>query len=137
MKKDKIKRVSLILGEVFLLAILLLTYFSSTIDSMLIPNVKTTEVMRGELTEEGYFYDQQNRFLIPVKAVSNFGDSASVFVINWIDGDYYADEIDVEIYGSDGMYYEVNAPDLHGGNRIIYSTSKPLTSGDRVYVVEE
>ncbi len=137
MKKDKIKRISLILGVVFFLVILLLTYFSSTIDAMLIPNVKTTEVMRGELSEEGYYYNQQDRFLIPVKAVSDFGDSSSVFVINWVNGDYYAEEVSVQILSSDEMYYEVNAPGLHGGNRIIYSTSKPLTSGDRVYVVED
>ncbi|MBQ7386044.1 MAG: hypothetical protein IJW04_06015 [Ruminococcus sp.] len=137
MKKDKIKRVSLVLGILFLLVVLFLTYFSSTIDAMLIPNVKTTEVMRGELSEEGYYYNQQDRFLIPVKAVSGFGETGTVFVINWIDGDYYANEIEVQIIGSDGMYYEVYASGLHGGNRIIYSTSKSLTDVDRVYVVED
>ncbi len=136
MKKDKIKRFSLIAGVVFLLIVLFLTYFSSTIDAMLIPNVKTTEVMRTSLSEENHGYNQEDRFLIPVKAVTGFGDSGTVFVINWIDGAYYADEITVQIVGTDGMYYEVLASGLHGGNRIIYSTSKSLKSGDRVYVVE-
>ncbi|MBR3988793.1 MAG: hypothetical protein IKK10_05760 [Clostridia bacterium] len=136
MKKDKVKKVSLILGVVFFLVILLLTYFSSTIDAMLIPNVKTTEVIRVESDSEHGVYGHEDRFLVPIKAVSGFGDSGTVFVINWINGEYYADEISVQIVNDDGMYYEVLSSGLHGGNRIIYSTSKALTSGDRVYVVE-
>lgn len=136
MKKDKIKKVSLILFIVFFLVLLFLTYFSSTIDAMLIPNVKTTEVMRASLSEEGMMYSQEDRFLIPVKAVNDFGDNAAVYVVNWIDGDYYVGVADVQIINTDGMYYEVVSSDLHGGNQIIYSTSKSLQSGDRVYVVE-
>lgn len=136
MKKDKIKKVSLILFVVFFLVLLFLTYFSSTIDAMLIPNVKTTEVMRASLSEEGMMYSQEDRFLIPVKAVNDFGDNATVYVVNWIDGDYYVGVADVQIINTDGMYYEVVSSDLHGGNQIIYSTSKSLQSGDRVYVVE-
>lgn len=136
MKKDKIKRISLIAGVVFFLVILLLTYFSSTIDAMLIPNVKTTEVIRVESDKEHGMYGGEDRFLVPIKAVSGFGDGGTVFVINWVNGEYYVDEISVQILNDDGMYYEVNSSGLHGGNRIIYSTSKPLTSGDRVYVVE-
>lgn len=136
MKKDKIKKLSLVAGIVFFLVVLFLTYFSSTIDAMLIPNVKTTEVVRASLEEENV-YNREDRFIIPIKAVSGFGDTGTVFVINWIDGAYYANEMTVQIIGSDGMYYEVFASGLHGGNRIIYSTSKSLTDGDRVYVVEE
>ncbi len=136
MKKDKIKRISLIAGVVFFLVILFLTYFSSTIDAMLIPNVKTTEVMRVESDTEHGMYGYEDRFLVPIKAVSGFGDSGTVFVINWINGEYYADEISVQIVNDDGMYYEVISSELYGGNRIIYSTSKALTSGDRVYIVE-
>ncbi len=136
MKKDKIKRISLIAFIVFFLVVLFLTYFSSTIDAMLIPNVKTTEVVRASLTEENHYYNQEDRFIIPIKAVNGFGDIGTIFVISWIDGAYYANERTVQIIGSDGMYYEVYAAGVNGGNRVIYSTSKSLTDGDRVYVVE-
>lgn len=136
MKKDKIKKFSLIFGVVFFLLLLFLTYFSSTIDKMLIPNVKTTEVVRASLSEEGMMYSQEDRFLVPVKAVSDFGDNSTVYTVNWVDGDYYVGVADIQIIDTDGMYYEVTSSGLYGGNRIIYSTSKSLQSGDRVYVVE-
>ncbi|MBQ8795090.1 MAG: hypothetical protein IJZ54_01575 [Clostridia bacterium] len=136
MKKDKIKKFSLIFGVVFFLLLLFLTYFSSTIDKMLIPNVKTTEVVRASLSEEGMMYSQEDRFLVPVKAVSDFGDNSTVYTVNWVDGDYYVGVADIQIIDTDGMYYEVTSSGLYGGNQIIYSTSKSLQSGDRVYVVE-
>ena len=137
MKNDKIKRISLILGVVFLLGLLFLTYFSSTIDAMLLPNVKTTEVQRVDNSEEGHYYGRQDLFLVPVKAVSGFGSSGTVYVVNWVDGSYYANSVTVQIISSDGMYYQVESSGLYGGNRIIYSTSKSLENGDRVFVVEE
>lgn len=137
MKKDKIKRASLIAGVLFLLVMLFLTYFSSTIDAMLVPNVKVTEVMRVESDSEHGMHGYSDRFLVPVKAVSGFGDFGTVYVINWIGDAYYASAVNVQILSSDGMYYEVEASGLNGGNRVIYSTSKNLESGDRVFVVEE
>lgn len=139
MKKDKIKKISLILGVVFFLVVLFLTYFSSTIDAMLIPNVKVTEVIRVDPESEGGIYSRQDKFLVPIKAVSGFGDFGTVFVVNSNLGDdkCYVNEVAIQILGDDGMYYEVTSSSLNGGNRVIYSTSKALESGDRVYIVEE
>lgn len=137
MKKDKVKKISLIAFIVFLSGMLFLTYFSGTIDAMLLPNVKTTEVIRVESNEEGNYYNQGNSFLVPVKAVSDFGGNATVYVVNWLDGNYYANAVNVTVLDTDGMYYEVDSSALNGGIRVVYNTSKPLTSGDRVYVVEE
>lgn len=137
MKKDKVKKISLVAFIVFLLGMLFLTYFSGTIDAMLIPNVKTTEVIRGVLTEEGFKYSQEDRFLVPIKAVSGFGSSGTVFVTSSYGGSYYVNEVSVQILGDDGMYYEVVSSGLNGGNHVVYSASKNISSGDRVFVVEE
>lgn len=139
MKKDKIKRISLILGVVFFLVILFLTYFSSTIDAMLVPNVKVTEVIRIDPDSEHGIYHREDRFLVPIKAVSGFGEFGTVYVVNSSlgDGKCFVNQVDIQILGDDGMYYEVTSSSLNGGNRVVYSTSKDLQSGDRVYVVEE
>lgn len=137
MKKNKMKKASLILGVLFLLTLLFLTYFSGTIDAMLLPNVKTTEVIRGVLTEEGFEYSQQDRFLVPIKAVRGFGDFGTVFVTNWVGSSYYVNEVSVQIIGDDGMYYEVVSSGLFGGNHVVYSASKSIENGDRVFVLEE
>ena len=44
MKKDKLKKYALRFGIAFLIALALLTYFSTTIDNILLPQVKVTEV---------------------------------------------------------------------------------------------
>lgn len=138
MKKDRIKKISLIAGIVFFLVLLFLTYFSSTIDAMLVPNVKTTEVIRVEPESEHSMYGYEDRFLIPIKAVSGFGNGGTVYVVNfnWGDGSYFVSEVGIQIVNDDGMYYEVISSGLNGGNQIVYSTSKNLKNGDRVYVVE-
>ncbi len=139
MKKDKIKKISLILGVVFFLVLLFLTYFSSTIDAMLIPNVKVTEVIRIDPESEHGIYHHEDRFLVPIKAVSGFGDYGTVFVVNSNLGDdkCYVKEVGIQIISDDGMYYEVTSSSLSGGSRVVYNTSKDLQSGDRVYVLEE
>lgn len=139
MKKDKIKKISLILGVVFFLVLLFLTYFSSTIDAMLVPNVKVTEVIRIDPESEHGIYHHEDRFLVPIKAVSGFGDYGTVFVINSNLGDdkCYVNEVGIQILSDDGMYYEVTSSSLSGGSRVVYNTSKDLQSGDRVYVLEE
>ena len=139
MKKDKIKKFSLIFGVVFFLVLLFLTYFSSTIDAMLVPNVKVTEVIRIDPDSEHGIYHHEDRFLVPIKAVSGFGEFGTVFVVNSNLGDdkCYVNEVEIQILNDDGMYCEVTSSSLNGGSRVVYSTSKELKSGDRIYILEE
>lgn len=136
MKKDKLKKISLRVGIAFFLLLLFLTYFSSTIDTMLLPKVKTTEVIRGTLVKEENPNPNDDKFLIPISAVSDFGGSGSVYILNYTYEGYRVNEIGVKILRSDEMYYEVTSSELYGGNQVVYRTSKSIADGDRVYLEE-
>lgn len=137
MKKDKIKKYSIRFAIVFFIVLALLTYFSDTIDTMLLPKVKTTEVISGTLVETTNPND--NKYLIPISAVSGFGEDASVFVVKPYNenGDYKVYSETIHITDQDEMYCEVTADNLYGGMQIVYSTSKSISNGDRIYVEEE
>lgn len=135
MKNDKLKKICFRIGIAFFLALLFLTYFSSTIDTMLLPKVKTAEVIRGTLVEEENPNPNDDKFLVPISAVSGFGDSGTVYLLTNYDG-YRVNEVSVQILNSDGMYYEVASAGLYGGNQIVYSASKSISDGDRVCLEE-
>lgn len=135
MKKEKLKRYSIRFGVAFLIILALLTYFSSTINNMLLPQVKVTQIAYGTISGE---QSGDDRYLIPLSAVIAMGDTGSVFVI-------YTDEnkkttvseVTVNIENSDNLYYEVVSDDMYNGMEVIYSTSKSISNGDRVYILEE
>ena len=77
MKKDKLKKYSIRFGITFLIVIAFLTYFSGTIDNMLLPQVKVSDVAYGTINGE---QSQDDRYLIPISAVIAMGDTGSVFV---------------------------------------------------------
>lgn len=137
MKKDKLKKYSVRFAIAFFMVIALLTYFSDTIDTMLLPKVKTTEVISGVLDDSNN--SNESKYLIPLSAVSGFGDNACIYYLEKYNdnGDYKVYSENIEITNQDEMYYEVTANNLYGGMQIVYSTSKSISSGDRVYVEEE
>ena len=60
MKKDKLKKYSIRFGITFLIVIAFLTYFSGTIDNMLLPQVKVSDVAYGTINGE---QSQDDRYL--------------------------------------------------------------------------
>lgn len=135
MEKDKLKKYSMRFGVAFLIALAILTYFSSTIDNMLLPQVKVTEVMYGTIDGE---QSRDDRYLIPISAVTYMGDTGSVFALDTDEnGKTTVSEVTVNIENSDDLYYEVTSDNIYGGTAVVYSTSKSISSGDRVHVVEE
>lgn len=66
MKKDKLKKYSIRFGITFLIVIAFLTYFSGTIDNMLLPQVKVSDVAYGTINGE---QSRDDRYLIPLSAV--------------------------------------------------------------------
>ena len=136
MKKDKLKTISLRVGILFFILLVLLTYFSSTIDNMLLPKVKTTEVIRGTLVKEENPNPNDDKFLIPISAVSGFGGGGSVYILNKSYEGYIVNAVEIQILGSNEMYYEVTSSELYGGNQVVYKASKSIADGDRVYPEE-
>lgn len=135
MKKDKLKKYTIHFGMAFLIALALLTYFSTTIDNILLPQVKVTEVMYGTIDGE---QSSDDRYLLPISAVTDMGDTGSVFALNTDENNKTTvSEITVNIENSDDLYYEVTSDNLYGGIEVVYSTSKSISSGDRVHIVEE
>lgn len=135
MKKDKLKKYSIRFGTVFLIVLAVLTYFSSTIDNMLLPQVKVTQTSYG--TIDGV-QSSDDRYLIPVSAVTDMGGTGLVFYIRTDENNKTTvSEATVNIENSDDLYYEVTFDDMYGGMEIVYSTSKSISNGDRVYIVEE
>lgn len=135
MKKDKLKKISIRLGIAFLIVIAFLTYFSTTIDNMLLPQVKVTEVVYGTIDGE---QKSDDRYLTPISAVTVMGDTGSVFVTKTDENNKTTvSEVIVNIKNSDDLYYEVNSDEMYGGMKVVYSTSKSISSGDRVYILEE
>lgn len=137
MKKDKLKKHSIHFAVIFFLVIALLTYLSDTIDTMLLPKVKTTEIISGALVETTN--PNEDKYLVPLSAISGFGEDACVFVVQQYNekGDNKVRSESVYITNQDEMYCEVTADNLYAGMKIVYNTSKSINNGDRVYVEEE
>ena len=135
MKKDKLKSVVLKFSIVFFIVIALLTYFSKTINNMLLPKVKVSDVAYGTINGE---QSRDDRYLIPLSAVIAMGDTGSVFVTKTDENNKtIVSEATVNIKNSDDLYYEVTSDEMYGGMKVVYSTSKSISNGDRVYIVEE
>lgn len=136
MKSDKLKKYVVRFAIAFFLILAVLTYFSSTIDNMLLPKVKVTELSAGSLEEN--YQGMETRYLVPLSAVSGFGDSGSLYIINEEDPNKPTiTEYSVTIHGSDTLFYEVSGSGLWSGMQVVYSTSKDISGGDRVYIEEE
>lgn len=137
MMQHKLKKYSIRAGIIFLITLALLTYLSTTIDNMLLPKVKTSEVIAGTLSGENDG-DMKTKYLLPLSSVNSFGDSARVFVIDpYITDKTTVSEIFVTITGQDELYYEVTSNSLFSDMAVIYKTSKSISDGDRVYIEEE
>ncbi|MGN0498016.1 MAG: hypothetical protein ACI4F6_02940 [Acutalibacteraceae bacterium] len=137
MKESKLKKYSIRAGIVFLIMLALLTYLSGTIDNMLLPKVKTSDVIVGTLSGESGG-DMKTKYLLPLSSVDSFGDSGIVFVIDPYNTDKTkVSEISVTITGQDDLYYEVTSSSLFSNMKVIYKTSKSISDGDRVYIEEE
>lgn len=122
-------------GIIFFIVLALLTYFSRTIDNILLPQVKITEVVYGTIDGDVF---PEDRFLVPISSVTAFGKEGSVFIADTLsDGNTYVTEMQVKICRSDNFYYEVTSKDLHSTMQVVWSVSKPIESGDRVYVGEQ
>ena len=135
MKKEKLKKYSIRFGVAFFIVLAFLTYFSSTIDNMLLPQVKVSDVAYGTINGE---QSQDDRYLIPLSAVIAMGDTGSVFVTKTDENNKTTvSEATVNIKNSDDLYYEVTSDEMYGGMKVVYSTSKSISNGDRVYIVEE
>lgn len=137
MKESKLKKYSIRAGIVFLITLALLTYLSGTIDNMLLPKVKTSDVIVGTLSGENGG-DMKTKYLLPLSSVDSFGDSGIVFVIDPYNTDKTkVSEISVTITGQDDLYYEVTSNSLFSDMAVVYKTSKSISDGDRVYIEEE
>lgn len=131
MKQDKFKRLVVKFGVIFFIVILFLTYFSKTIDNLLLPKVKISDVMTGSLSE--YPDTMHTHYLLPLSSVI----SEEVYVI-------FADEkgkvtvnaVSVNICDSNDLYYEVTSDSIFSDMQVVYKTSKDIFNGDRVYVEE-
>ena len=135
MKKDKLKKYSIRFVIAFLIVIAFLTYFSSTIDNMLLPQVKVTQISYGTIDGN---QSSDDRYLIPISAVTVMGDSGTVFVTKTDENNKTTfSEAPVNIENSDDLYYEVTSDDIYGGIEVVYSTSKSISNGDRVHIAEE
>lgn len=136
MKENKLKKYSIRFGIAFFIILAVLTYFSSTIDNMLLPKVKVIDVKVGTLKEDDG--GLETKYLLPISSVVSSGDSGTVFVIkNNDDKKTTVEEITVSIKDSDDLYYEVTSENLFSEMQVVYSTSKSISNGDRVYVEEE
>lgn len=104
-------------------------------DNMLLPQVKVSDVAYGTINGE---QSRDDRYLIPLSAVIAMGDTGSVFVTKTDENNKTTvSEATVNIKNSDDLYYEVTSDEMYGGMKVVYSTSKSISNGDRVYIVEE
>ena len=135
MKKEKLKKYSIRFGVAFFIVLAFLTYFSSTIDNMLLPQVKVTQISYGTIDGN---QSSDDRYLIPISEVIAMGDTGSVFVTRTDENNKTTvSEATVNIENSDDLYYEVTSDDIYGGIEVVYSTSKSISNGDRVHIAEE
>ncbi|MCH5303548.1 MAG: hypothetical protein J1E41_01680 [Ruminococcus sp.] len=138
--RKKLKKIAITTAVVFFAVVAILTYFSETIDRMLLPQVKTCEAVLSDLKGNTRIY---NKYLVPKSVLTVEGDTGTFYYAHRINDDSdeaYVYQMDVVITGSDELYYEVS----NGGGdffttslQLVYSTSKSISDGDRVYVVEE
>lgn len=135
-KVNRLKKYSLRFGIVFFIVLLFLTYFSATIENMLLPQVKTTDVMPGRIGEDDG--NMTTKYLLPISSVIPNGENGTAFVVQ-IDenGKTVAKEVLVDIKNSDDFYYEVTSKDLFSDMEVIYETTKDLINGGRVNIEEE
>ena len=135
MKKNKLKKYALRFGIAFLIALARLTYFSTTIDNILLPQVKVTEVTYGTIDGE---QSRDDRYLLPLSAVDAMGNTGTVFVAKTDENNKTTvSEVTVDIKNSDDLYYEVTSDNIYSGMEVVYSTSKSIANGDRVHIAEE
>ena len=135
MKNNKLKKYSIRFGVAFFIVLAFLTYFSSTIDNILLPQVKVTQISYGTIDGN---QNSEDRYFIPISAVTSMGDTGSVFVTRTDENNKTTvSEASVNIENSDDLYYEVTSNDLYGGTEVVYSASKSISDGDRVYIAEE
>ena len=111
MKKDKLKSVVLKFSIVFFIVIALLTYFSKTINNMLLPKVKVVSVQTGVIDDTAGSNDMKTHYLLPVSSV--------------------------DICNSDELYCEVTSDSLFGDSQVVYKTTKSIENGSSVYIEEE
>lgn len=133
MKENKLKKYSIRFGIVFFIMLAVLTYFSNTIDNMLLPQVKVTDVITGSLNaeEDG----PETKYLLPISSVTSMGNTGTVFVIVTNENEKtFVDEVNVNIINSDDLYYEVTSDNLYSSMQVVYKTSKNIYDGARVYV---
>lgn len=131
MKQVKFKRIVIKSGIVFFIVILFLTYFSKTIDNLLLPKVKVSDVITGSLSE--YPDTMHTHYLLPLSSVV----SEEVYVINTLkNGDVSVSCVSVNICDSDDLYFEVTSDSLFSDMQVVYKTSKDIFDGDRVYIEE-
>ncbi|MGN1111726.1 MAG: hypothetical protein ACI4RP_00845 [Acutalibacteraceae bacterium] len=135
--RNNIKKYSIRAGIAFFIIVAVLTYLSGTIDNMLLPKVKTADIIAGTLSGENGG-DMKTKYLLPLSSVDAFGDSGIVYVIDPYDTDNTTvSEISVTITGQDDLYYEVTSSSLFSDMEVVYKTSKSISDGDRVYIEEE
>ncbi len=136
MNNKKLKKYTLRIGIIFLIILALLTYFSKTIDNMLLPQVKVTNVTYGSL--DGLM-GAEEKYLVPISSVCSYGETGYIFAF-YTDEETNTveiDEIEVNITGNDDFYYEITSDMLKSSYKVVYSTSKSIADGDRVYIVED
>lgn len=132
MKQYKLKRIVVKFGIVFLIVMLFLTYFSKTIDNLLLPKVKISDVMTGSLSE--YPDTMHTHYLLPLSSVVS---EEVVYIINTDEnGDVTVSSVSVAVCDSDDLYYEVTSDSLFSDMQVVYMTSKEISDGDRVYIEE-
>lgn len=131
MKQDKYKKMAMKFGALFFVVVLFLTYFSKTIDNLLLPKVKVSDVITGSLSE--YPDTMHTHYLLPLSSVV----SEEVYVIFTDEkGEVTVNAVSVNICGSNDLYYEVTSESLFSDMQVVYKTSKEIFDGDRVYVEE-
>ena len=132
MKQDKLKRKIINFGIVFFIVILFLTYSSKTIDNLLLPKVKISDVITGSLSE--YPDTMHTHYLLPLSSVVS---EEVVYIINTDEnGDVTVSSVSVAVCDSDDLYYEVTSDSLFSDMQVVYMTSKEISDGDRVYIEE-
>ncbi|MBQ5398035.1 MAG: hypothetical protein IIU14_01210 [Ruminococcus sp.] len=137
--KTKLKTIIIRVAVLFFIALGLLTYFSGTIDRMLLPSVKVCQAVLSDLKGNTRVYD---KYLIPKSVVIAEGDRGTVYYAHDIkdNGEAKIGVMTINLNKSDEMFYEVSnegGDSFNTGLQLVYSTSKSIKDGDRVYVVEE
>ena len=114
MKKEKLKKYSIRFGVAFFIVLAFLTYFSSTIDNMLLPQVKVTQISYGTIDGN---QSSDDRYLIPISAVIAMGDTGSVFVTRTDENNKTTvSEATVNIENSDVLHFQTRLNIYHKKN---------------------